>query len=54
MLDLTHMLWGPYGAMLLTELGMRTIKVEQPGSGGTRKLLSQERLERLKEAGVIA
>jgi crotonobetainyl-CoA:carnitine CoA-transferase CaiB-like acyl-CoA transferase len=40
-LDLTHMLSGPYGAMLLTDLGARTIKVEPPGSGeGTRQLLA--------------
>ena len=36
-LDLTHMLSGPYGTMLLTDLGARTIKVEPPGTGeGTR------------------
>lgn len=41
MLDLTHMLSGPYGTMLLTDLGMNTIKVEPPGTGeGTRRLLS--------------
>jgi crotonobetainyl-CoA:carnitine CoA-transferase CaiB-like acyl-CoA transferase len=40
-LDLTHMLSGPYGAMLLTDLGARTIKVEPPGEGeGTRQLLA--------------
>lgn len=40
-LDLTHMLSGPYGTMLLTDLGARTIKVEPPGSGeGTRQLLA--------------
>lgn len=40
-LDLTHMLSGPYGAMLLTDLGARTIKIEPPGSGeGTRQLLA--------------
>jgi len=40
-LDLTHMLSGPYGAMLLTDLGARTIKVEPPGGGeGTRQLLA--------------
>ena len=32
-LDLTHMLSGPYGAMLLSDLGARTIKVEPPGAG---------------------
>ncbi len=40
-LDLTHMLSGPYGTMLLSDLGARTIKVEPPGSGeGTRQLLA--------------
>lgn len=40
MLDLTHMLSGPYGTMLLTDMGMRTIKVEPPvGGEGTRRLL---------------
>ena len=43
MLDLTHMLSGPYGAMVLADLGARTIKVEPPGSGeGTRQLLSKD------------
>ncbi len=40
-LDLTHMLSGPFGAMLLSDLGARTIKVEPPGTGeGTRQLLA--------------
>lgn len=40
-LDLTHMLSGPYGGMLLSDLGARTIKVEPPGSGeATRQLLA--------------
>jgi crotonobetainyl-CoA:carnitine CoA-transferase CaiB-like acyl-CoA transferase len=40
-LDLTHMLSGPYGTMTLTDLGARTIKVEPPGRGeGTRELLA--------------
>ncbi len=42
-LDLTHMLSGPYGTMLLTDLGARTVKVEPPGRGeGTRELLARD------------
>ncbi len=42
-IDLTHMLSGPYGTMLLADLGARTIKVEPPGSGeGTRRLLEHD------------
>jgi crotonobetainyl-CoA:carnitine CoA-transferase CaiB-like acyl-CoA transferase len=42
-LDLTHMLSGPYGTMLLTDMGARTIKVEPPVTGeGTRRLLEKD------------
>ncbi|MEQ8859745.1 MAG: CoA transferase [Pseudomonadales bacterium] len=40
LLDLTHMLSGPYAAMILADLGCDTVKVEPPGHGeGTRRLL---------------
>ena len=43
MLDLTHMLSGPFAAMLLADLGARTIKVEPPGTGEmTRGLLGDD------------
>ncbi len=42
-LDLTHMLSGPYGTMLLADMGAGTIKVEPPVSGeGTRRLLEHD------------
>jgi crotonobetainyl-CoA:carnitine CoA-transferase CaiB-like acyl-CoA transferase len=39
-LDLTHMLSGPYAGMLLADMGARTIKVEPLDGEGTRKLLA--------------
>ncbi|MDT8319789.1 MAG: CoA transferase [Xanthomonadales bacterium] len=39
-LDLTHMLSGPYGSMILADLGAETIKVEPLQGEGTRKLLA--------------
>lgn len=41
-LDLTHMLSGPYGSMILADLGAETIKVEPPQGEGTRKLLARD------------
>jgi CoA:oxalate CoA-transferase len=41
-LDLTHMLSGPYGAMILADLGAETIKVEPLKGEGTRNLLASD------------
>lgn len=41
-LDLTHMLSGPYGAMILADLGAETIKVEPLKGEGTRSLLATD------------
>ena len=41
-LDLTHMLSGPYAGMILADLGAETIKVEPLAGEGTRKLLATD------------
>ncbi len=43
MLELTHMVSGPYAGMLLADLGVETIKVEPPGRGEmTRGLMADD------------
>lgn len=42
LLDLTHMLSGPYAAMILADLGAETIKVEPLQGEGTRALLATD------------
>lgn len=43
LLDLTHMLSGPYAGMILADLGCDTVKVEPPGRGeATRRLLEDD------------
>ena len=50
-LDLTHMLSGPYGAMILADLGAETIKVEPLQGEGTRKLLANDPSNSLEGMG---
>lgn len=53
-IDLTHMLSGPYGAMMLADLGAETIKVEPPKTGeGTRRLLERDPANSLKGFGAF-
>ncbi len=42
LLDLTHMLSGPYAGMILADLGAETIKVEPLKGEGTRALLASD------------
>ncbi|MGJ8668760.1 MAG: CaiB/BaiF CoA transferase family protein [Oceanococcus sp.] len=41
-IDLTHMLSGPYGAMIMADMGADVIKVEPLAGEGTRKLLAKD------------
>lgn len=43
LIDLTHMLSGPYAGMILADLGCDTVKVEPPATGeATRRLLEDD------------
>ena len=50
-LDLTHMLSGPYASMILADLGAETIKVEPLAGEGTRRLLANDPKHSLEGMG---
>ena len=50
-LDLTHMLSGPYGGMILADLGAETIKIEPLDGEATRKLLATDPVYSLNGMG---
>ncbi|WP_027896569.1 CaiB/BaiF CoA transferase family protein [Zestomonas thermotolerans] len=50
-IDLTHMLSGPYAGMILADLGAETIKVEPLTGEGTRALLAKDPKNSLKGMG---
>ena len=41
-IDLTHMLSGPYAGMILADLGAESVKVEPLKGEGTRALLASD------------
>lgn len=54
MLDLTHMVSGPYAALLLADLGVETLKIEPAGQGEiTRHLLADDPKTVLKAWALI-
>ena len=53
-LDLTHMLAGPFGTLLLADLGAQTIKVEPPGGELTRRLLADDPKFSFKSMGAYS
>lgn len=51
-IDLTHMLSGPYAGMILADLGCDVVKVEPPGKGeATRRLLETDPSNSIKGMG---
>lgn len=50
-LDLTHMLSGPYATQLLADMGAHTIKIEPPQGEATRKLLADSELYSIEGQG---
>ena len=52
LIDLTHMLSGPYAGMILADLGCDTVKVEPPVTGeGTLRLLEKDQNNSFKGMG---